>query len=99
MRWTVVLALGSAVLMAALASGNPDRAYYGTDTRLSGLLLGSALAFGYAPYRIRGRPGRGARYALDVAGVVGLFALGWSFATMSITPGEEMAPVFRGGAN
>ena len=32
-----------------------------TDTRLSGLLLGSMMAFFFAPYQIRGRPGRGVR--------------------------------------
>ena len=39
-----------------------------TFTRLSGLLLGSMMAFFFAPYRIRGMPGRGARIALDLAG-------------------------------
>ena len=38
----------SAVLMYVLfnPSADPSRAYYGTDTRASGLLLGAALAFG-----------------------------------------------------
>ncbi len=42
----VVGALGSAVLMAVLtpSGANTDLAYYGTDTRAQGLLIGAALA-------------------------------------------------------
>ena len=42
-----------------------------TETRLSGLLLGSVMAFFFAPYQIRGKPGRGVRFALDIIGIVG----------------------------
>jgi hypothetical protein len=52
--------------------GSIDHAYYGTYTRMGGLLLGAAFAFYFAPYRIRGLPGHGARIALDVAGAAGL---------------------------
>jgi peptidoglycan/LPS O-acetylase OafA/YrhL len=75
-------ALASTLLLALLAHGNIDNAYYNTFSRLSGLLLGSALAFPYAPYRIRGVPGRGVRVALDVAGAVGLFLLLASFGML-----------------
>lgn len=47
LRAALVLgSLASAVLMAALhdPAADPSRAYYGTDTRLQGLLLGAALA-------------------------------------------------------
>ncbi len=57
------------------AHGSVDDAYYATYTRLSGLLLGSAFAFSFAPYRIRGLPGKGVRAALDIAGAFGLFVL------------------------
>jgi peptidoglycan/LPS O-acetylase OafA/YrhL len=75
-------ALASTLLLALLAHGNIDDAYYNTFSRLSGLLLGSALAFPYAPYRIRGVPGRGVRFALDLAGAVGLFLLLASFGVL-----------------
>jgi peptidoglycan/LPS O-acetylase OafA/YrhL len=93
----VVVACLSAVWMALLASGSADRAYYGTDTRLSGLLLGAAMAFVFAPYKIRGRPGPGARFALDGAGVVGLAILLWGFHSLTITAGDGNTAVFRGG--
>jgi peptidoglycan/LPS O-acetylase OafA/YrhL len=48
---TLVGAVGSAVWMAAQfdPTGDPSRIYYGTDTRLTGLLLGAALAFVWVP--------------------------------------------------
>ena len=66
------VALASTMLLGIFAHGSIDFAYYATFTRLSGLLLGSAFAFSFAPYRIRGAPGRGARVALDAAGAFGL---------------------------
>ena len=69
------VALVSTVLLAIIATGSINAAYYATFTRLSGLLLGSAMAFFFAPYQIRGRARRGARLALDLAGRVGLFVL------------------------
>jgi peptidoglycan/LPS O-acetylase OafA/YrhL len=65
-RRILVLALagaaGSAVLMALLYSPevDPSRIYYGTDTRATGLLVGAALAFVWAPWRASpasGNPG------------------------------------------
>jgi peptidoglycan/LPS O-acetylase OafA/YrhL len=46
-------AAASAVLMAALyrPEVDPSRLYFGTDTRATGLLVGAALAFGWAPWR------------------------------------------------
>jgi len=75
-------ALASTVLLAVLAHGNIDDAYYNTFSRLSGLLLGSAFAFPFAPYRIRGAPGRGVRIALDIAGAFGLFFLLSAFGVL-----------------
>jgi peptidoglycan/LPS O-acetylase OafA/YrhL len=48
---TIAGAAASAIWMAALFDplGDPSRVYYGTDTRLTGLLLGSALAFVWVP--------------------------------------------------
>jgi peptidoglycan/LPS O-acetylase OafA/YrhL len=48
---TVAGAAGSAIWMAILfqPATDPSRLYYGTDTRLTGLLLGAALAFLWVP--------------------------------------------------
>ncbi|HEY5077145.1 MAG TPA: acyltransferase family protein [Acidimicrobiia bacterium] len=78
----ITTALASTLLLALLAHGSVDDAYYATYTRLSGLLLGSAFAFSFAPYRIRGLPGRGARAALDAAGTLGLLVLLGSFGML-----------------
>jgi peptidoglycan/LPS O-acetylase OafA/YrhL len=75
-------ALASTLLLALLAHGSIDDAYYNTFSRLSGLLLGAAFAFPFAPYRIRGVPGRGVRVALDLAGAFGLFLLLASFGVL-----------------
>ncbi len=87
---TVVGALGSAVWMAVLfqPGADPSRLYYGTDTRLTGLLLGAALAFIWVPVASVGaddaavprlwksrRVGR----LLEPLGIVGLAGLAWSF--------------------
>jgi peptidoglycan/LPS O-acetylase OafA/YrhL len=94
----IATALASTVLMAIVANGSINAAYYSTYTRLSGLVLGSAMAFFFAPYMIRGRPGRGARGALDLAGLAGMFVLLWSFHHFSF-PGTTSSglDVFRGG--
>jgi peptidoglycan/LPS O-acetylase OafA/YrhL len=76
------IALASTLLLALVARGSIDDAYYDTFTRLSGLLLGSAFAFSFAPYRIRGNPGRGVRVALNLAGAFGLLLLLGSFGML-----------------
>jgi peptidoglycan/LPS O-acetylase OafA/YrhL/lysophospholipase L1-like esterase len=64
----------SAVLMAAQFDPNadPSRVYFGTDTRASGLLIGAALAYVWAPGRSGPRP---TRLPLDLIGVGALGAL------------------------
>ena len=56
------------------------------------------MAFFFAPYQIRGRPGRGVRIALDGAGALGLFVLLWTFGHFTF-PAVARADtsVFRGG--
>ncbi len=92
------VALASTVWMAIVANGSINQAYYSTTTRLSGLVLGSMMAFFFAPYQIRGRPGRGVRGVLDLAGLAGLFVLFWSFGHFTF-PGATQGDldVFRGG--
>ncbi len=71
----IVVALGSTILMAITAQFSENFAYFSTFTRLSGLLLGSAMAFFYAPYRIRGTAAPRARMALNTSAIVGIVAL------------------------
>ncbi len=92
-----IAALSSA-LMAVIASSSIDGAYYATYSRLTGLLLGAAMAFGFAPYRLRGLPGRGVRLAVDLGGALGLIVLIEAFHHYTY-PDSTTADlsVFRGG--
>ena len=58
---------------------DPSRVYYGTDTRVAALLLGAALAFVWAPWRLVGKTGRNAAVLLDVVAVISAFVLFWMF--------------------
>lgn len=74
----------SVLLMGATADVTaPDRAYYGTDTRAFGILLGCLLAFSWRPERARVDIGRAARGLVDVVGALALVALLWQFANRS----------------
>jgi peptidoglycan/LPS O-acetylase OafA/YrhL len=80
---TVAVAFSSYVAMIFVVHfGSIDHAYYGTYTRMGGLLLGSAFAFVFAPYRIRGLPGHGARIALDAMGAGGMLFLLATFGVL-----------------
>jgi len=94
----VTVALASSAVMAMLVSGSVNAAYYSTESRLSGLLLGSTMAFFFAPYQIRGRPGRGVRAFLDATGLLGMVVLLWTFRhfTYPVTTNGDVS-VFRGG--
>ena len=92
-RWLgavcVVLAVASAVAMAILAAGaaDPSRAYYGTDARAQGLLLGALLAV-----VLSARPARRARW-VDAAGAVGLAVV----AAMVVGVDDGDRWLYRGG--
>ncbi|MHB1137576.1 MAG: acyltransferase family protein [Microthrixaceae bacterium] len=91
----IVLAIASAVEMAILFEPytDPSRVYYGTDTRLAGLLVGAVLALSWTPWRSTQAAARRAGPALDTIGVVGLVALGWY-----LTRVNEFDPfIYRGG--
>jgi peptidoglycan/LPS O-acetylase OafA/YrhL len=75
----IAVAFISIVSCAITANYSVNAAYYATYNRFSGLLFGSALAFVFAPYRIRRVPGRGARIALDAAGAAAIVVLLASF--------------------
>ncbi|HXX90990.1 MAG TPA: acyltransferase family protein [Acidimicrobiales bacterium] len=77
-------ALASAGAMAILSRGGGiDRAYYGTDTRASGILVGAALALLLTRRPLAPEP-RGRR-AATAAGLVGAAAV---LAAMVLVPGD-----------
>ena len=100
-------AVASALLMAFLyrPDVDPSRLYYGTDTRATGLLLGAALAFVWAPGRVTGprrarwlgRFRRRWRWAtpllLDIVGLGALGGLVWFCLRLD----ESQPFLFRGG--
>lgn len=73
--------------------GDPSRIYYGTDTRLGGLLVGVCLAFAWPVERLAGAARRGAGALLDAAGVGALAVL----AALLLTMGEFESRLYRGG--
>lgn len=86
MRWlgrgklrlaTLALAGGAAMLMARgyEPGADPSRLYYGTDTRIAGILLGAAFALEWAPWREPGKANRGAGLLLDGLGALALAGL------------------------
>ena len=95
-RWAVLgIAIASAVWMAVLYEPFVDtcRVYYGTDTRLSGLLLGVVLAMVWTPWRSRAEAAPQAGPTLDVIGLVGLVIIGWF-----VTRVNAFDPfIYRGG--
>ena len=58
---------------------DPSRVYYGTDTRVATLLIGAALAFVWAPWRLIGKTGRSAGIVLDAVAVLAGVVLFWMF--------------------
>lgn len=94
-------AVASAGLMALLyqPDADPSRIYYGTDTRATGLLIGCALAVGWASLR----PGRArpvsklrkyaAAFLPDIGGLAALILLGGLFVWL-----DENEPfLYQGG--
>lgn len=77
-------AAGSAWLMHATADiAAPERAYYGTDTRAFGILVGAVVAFAWTPERSRKQVAATARRVIDIIGLAALAALVWQFSTRS----------------
>jgi peptidoglycan/LPS O-acetylase OafA/YrhL len=76
-------AVASSLLMAILFDPvNPNRVFYGTDTRATPLLIGVALAFFWHPERLKQRTGSLAPVALNMMGAVGLAMVVITFMTV-----------------
>jgi peptidoglycan/LPS O-acetylase OafA/YrhL len=76
-------AIASSLLMAILFDPvNPNRVFYGTDTRATPLLIGVALAFFWHPERLKPKTGMLAPVALNVIGAVGLSMVVITFMTV-----------------
>jgi peptidoglycan/LPS O-acetylase OafA/YrhL len=95
----VVLVLLAAVVSATLMAlvyhpgADPDRVYYGTDTRAFELLFGAALAFVWPSRRLRNNLSFSRRAALELAGLAGLVVIAVLFAVT-----DEYHPfIYRGG--
>lgn len=87
----ISLAAVSTVVVASLydPASDPSRAYYGTDSRAAGLLLGAAVAIVLRP----GFSGRGVRPVVEVTGWAGMAALVWL-----VTQVSEFDPfIYQGG--
>jgi peptidoglycan/LPS O-acetylase OafA/YrhL len=72
-------ALSMAAMLFFFDPGNTTRAYLGTDTRMTGILLGAALATFISPNT---RFGARAERALDVGGLLAALGLGVAWATL-----------------
>jgi peptidoglycan/LPS O-acetylase OafA/YrhL len=91
----IILALASTIEMALLFEPytDPSRVYYGTDTRVAGLLVGAVLALSWAPWRSNTPAARSAARVLDASGLLGLVVIGWF-----LTRVNEFDPfIYRGG--
>lgn len=85
----------SGLLMAVLyvPGADPTRVYYGTDTRIFSILLGSALAFVWPTFRLKEEIPQKARLLLNGVGGVSLGLVILSFIFLS----DHYAFVYRGG--
>lgn len=80
-KWIFYTVLGTSVLSAILMmilytpGGDPTRVYYGTDTRLFSIWMGSALAFVWPSTRLKKNIPKQAKRVLNLAGLISLLAL------------------------
>ena len=83
--WFMMIAAGiSAITMAMLYDpANANRVYYGTDTRMFAILLGSGLAFIWPSRELSADIANVNRVTLDILGGASLIAIIWMFFQMS----------------
>lgn len=80
-KWIFYTVLGTSILSAILMmilytpGGDPTRVYYGTDTRLFSIWMGSALAFVWPSTRLKKNIPKQAKRILNLAGLTSLLAL------------------------
>ncbi|HKY65094.1 MAG TPA: acyltransferase, partial [Acidimicrobiales bacterium] len=91
----VGLAVASTLLRYVLfePGTDPSRVYFGTDTRLSGLLLGVALGLFWTPNRLRPHASPRFTAVLDAVALGGLLVLAWYVLALD----EHSGTAFRGG--
>ncbi|SJZ87769.1 Peptidoglycan/LPS O-acetylase OafA/YrhL, contains acyltransferase and SGNH-hydrolase domains [Pilibacter termitis] len=89
------LAIVSFSLMAILfkSQQDPTRVYYGTDTRLFSILMGSALAFVWPSWHLKEEVGKAQRSVLNKTGMISLLILLASFVFMD----DQASFTYRGG--
>ena len=94
-RLVLGLALVSTVLRLVLyePGADPSRIYFGTDTRLSGLLFGVALGLFWTPNRLRPHATRRFTLTMDLLAVAGALVIAWYAFGLD----EHRAPAFQGG--
>jgi peptidoglycan/LPS O-acetylase OafA/YrhL len=91
----LAVAAGSWVLMALLyePGADPSRVYYGTDTRIGGLLIGAAMAFVWDPWKTARPKQPTTSLALNIAGFCALAGIAISFLWFE----DSDTLVYRGG--
>lgn len=92
---TVAGVIASTVLMAMLFTpfSDPSRVYYGTDTRMAGLLVGVSLALVWIPWRLKPAESRTGRFSINAVGAAALVAL-----LVLLVRVDEFSPLlYRGG--
>ncbi|MEI5989250.1 hypothetical protein A5881_000738 [Enterococcus termitis] len=91
----MALAVSSGILMAVLYTpgADPTRVYYGTDTRLFSILMGSGLAFVWPSFRLKEEIPIKAKTLLNGVGIASLAVLLLSFLFLA----DHFAFVYYGG--
>ena len=88
-----VLSDGPAPASCTSRARDPSRIYFGTDTRLSGLLLGVALGLFWTPNRLRPHATRRFTVTMDLVAVAGALVIAWYAFGLD----EHRAAAFQGG--
>ncbi len=88
-------AVASALAMAFLyvPGSDPSRVYYGTDTRMFGLLIGAALAVVWPSHKLNAAVSKASRFSMDIIGGISLIAL----IVLMYQMNEYDASLYRGG--
>lgn len=86
----VVCSIG--VMLATFSIDTPTRAYFGTDTRASGLLLGALLAFVWRPFTAESRARHIPGWTLDFGVWASLGIIGWMVVRADEVTGTTFVP-------